>query len=242
MLRRALVHLPKHGNPSLRPPTRHYSTSTPRTPQSRLTRLNERLPRFLHKYTLALSNAPLTHISSFLILHELTAIIPLFSLAAYFHYTHWLPPWFAEGAWVASGVERFGRYFRRKGWIRSEEAAEAKLEVEKHNRDVEDAEKEGQKTELRKVDKAWNLSEGGVRLVVEFATAYAITKMFLVPRIMFSVWATPWFARWTVVPVLGRVRGLFGRGKGKVESAGAGAGTGAVEGGVGTKIGGGKKP
>jgi hypothetical protein len=47
---------------------------------------------------------------------------------------------------------------------------------------------------------------------VEFATAYAITKALLVPRIMFSVWATPGFARWTVVPAVRRFKGLF-RGK-----------------------------
>ena len=192
------------------PRTRHYATDaikSPPTTQSRIERFNRRLPKFLHRYTNALGNAPLTHMTSFLILHELTAIIPLFGLAGYFHYTHWLPPWIAEGAWVASGVERFGRYFKRKGWIRSEEAAEAKLEVEAHNHDVEDG---GQR--LRRVDKAWNLSEGGVRLVVEFATAYAITKMLLVPRIVFSVWATPWFARWSVIPMLGGFRRVFRRG------------------------------
>lgn len=90
---------------------------------------------------------------------------------------------------------------------------------------------------LRKVDRAWNVSEGGVRLVVEFATAYAITKALLVPRIMFSVWATPGFARWTVVPVVARVGKWFKKGK-----KSSGAGTGAVEGGVVPKVGGGKTP
>jgi hypothetical protein len=41
----------------------------------------------------------------------------------------------------------------------------------------------------------------------------------LVPRIMFSVWATPGFARWTVVPAVRRFQGLFSKKK---------AGTGAV--------------
>jgi hypothetical protein len=197
------------------------------------------MPKFLHKYTNALGNAPLSHITAFLLLHELTAIVPLFGLAGYFHYTHWLPPWFAEGAWVASGVERFGRYFKRKGWIRSEEAAEAADEVAAHQQQQQEDAEQGKK--LRKVDKAWNLSEGGVRLVVEFATAYAIVKMFLVPRIMFSVWATPAFARVTVLPVLGRMKRLVGRGKGKA-SAVDGAGTGAVGGGALPKVGGGQGP
>lgn len=225
-----------------KPRTQPYTSELKPTPtsRSRIERFNRRLPTFLHKYTRALGNAPLSHITSFLILHELTAIIPLLGLAAYFHYTHWLPSWFAEGAFVLNGVERFGKYFRRKGWIRSGEAEEAELEVrelqhdKKEIRDDTGGEKDNR---LRKVDKAWNVSEGGVRLVVEFATAYAITKALLVPRIMFSVWATPAFARWTVVPVVARVGKWFTRGK---NSKSSGAGTGAVEGGVVPKGGGGK--
>jgi hypothetical protein len=195
----------------------------------------------MRKNTSALANAPLSHITSFLILHELTAIIPLFGLAGYFHYTHWLPSWFAEGAFVLNGVERFGRYFRKKGWIRSGEAEEAEREVqeiqqEKESIRHEDITQEQEARKLRKVDKAWNVSEGGVRLVVEFATAYAITKALLVPRIMFSVWATPAFARWTVVPLIGKFKRLFTR-KQK-GSAAPGAGTGAIDGGAVPKSGG----
>ncbi|KAF2826631.1 hypothetical protein CC86DRAFT_322180 [Ophiobolus disseminans] len=222
MIRRALLHMRPRPPTSRVPRTRPYTSSPPpATSQSRIARLNRRIPKFLHKHTSALADAPLSHITSFLILHELTAIIPLFSLAAYFHYTHWLPSWFAEGAFVLNGVERFGRYFRKKGWIRSGEKEEAEREV----LEIQHAEEEGKG--MRKVDKAWNVGEGGVRLVVEFATAYAITKALLVPRIMFSVWATPAFARWTVVPVVGRVKNLLARGKRR-----GGAGTGAVEGGV----------
>jgi hypothetical protein len=164
----------------------------------------------------------LTHITSFLILHEITAVVPLLGLAATFHYTHWLPSWFAEGAWVLAGVEQFGKYFRRKGWIRGDEAAEAEREVQ---------------IEMRRRDKAWNISEGGVRLVVEFATAYAITKMLLPLRIVLSVWGTPWFARKTVIPMMGVVKRMFGKGKPKGSPA---AGTGAVEAGAIPKNGAGK--
>ncbi|XP_014550847.1 hypothetical protein COCVIDRAFT_114398 [Bipolaris victoriae FI3] len=233
MLRRSLLRATARHQPhyTRNPTLRRYATDpvspiTAPTSQSRIDRFNRRLPKFLHKYTNALGNAPVTHITSFLILHELTAVIPLFGLAGYFHYTHWLPPWIAEGAWIASGVERFGRYFKRKGWIRGEEALEAE-------REVDDMQK---KQKLRTVDQAWNVGEGGVRLVVEFATAYAVVKMFLVPRIVFSVWATPAFARWTVAPVLSRFRRMFGRRKG-VEGKTAGAGTGAVGGGAVPKSG-----
>jgi hypothetical protein len=157
---------------------------------------------------------------------------------------------------VLNGVERFGRYFRRKGWIRSGEAEEAEREVleiqeqegkwKQQDADREEG-KDGEKRwkewmrekgitkpaeddgkKLRKIDKAWKINEGGVRLVVEFATAYAITKALLVPRIMFSVWATPGFARWTVVPLTARLGKVFSRGKGKGGQA-TGAGAGAVE-------------
>ncbi|KAK3201093.1 hypothetical protein GRF29_213g1044885 [Pseudopithomyces chartarum] len=199
----------------LRAPTRRcFATEPPPTAassQSRIARFNRRLPKFLHKYTNALGSAPVSHITAFIILHEITAIVPLIGLAATFHYTHWLPGWFAEGAWALQGVERFGKYFKRKGWIRSEEASEAELEVE-----------------MRSRDKAWSIGEGGVRLVVEFATAYTITKILLPVRIVASVWATPWFAKKTVVPLLARFKRVFQRGKGKGSQAG-GAGTGATE-------------
>lgn len=138
-----------------------------------------------------------------------------------------------------NGVERFGKYFKRKGWIRSDEAEEAKQEVQEIQHQIHGEESEGQ-VKMRKIDKAWNISEGGVRLVVEFATAYAITKALLIPRIMLSVSATPWFARMTVVPLLGRFKRLVGWRKAKASPA-PGAGTGAVKGGVVPKGGSGKK-
>ena len=57
-------------------------TSTPSTAsnpagaaqtQTRFARMEARLPRFLRRYTTPLRTAPLTHVSSFLLLHELTA-------------------------------------------------------------------------------------------------------------------------------------------------------------------------
>lgn len=225
MFRRLLFRAPRRTQTnSIRNNTfwRSYADSAPRTSQPRIERFNRRLPKFLHKYTNALASAPISHITSFLILHELTAIIPLFSLVSIFHYTHWLPTWFAEGAWVLKGVEMFGRYFRRKGWIRSGEAEEAEREVSA------ELENDKKSKELRKIDRAWSIGEGGTRLVVEFATAYAITKMLLPLRIMLSVWGTPWFASRTVVPGTRRLKIWFGRKKGK--PVGGADGTGAVEG------------
>jgi len=59
-------------------------------------------------------------------------------------------------------------------------------------------------------------------VVVEVATAYAVTKMLLPGRIVLSVWATPWFARVFVGKIGGRIRNMFSRSK-KVEATGTGA-------------------
>ncbi|KAJ9664476.1 hypothetical protein H2201_005224 [Coniosporium apollinis] len=187
----------------------------PSKAQSRLDRTVSRTPRFLRSYLSTLRTAPLTHITAFLLLHELTAIVPLIGLAATFHYTRWLPPYISEGAWVQAGIEKFGRYFRRKGWLGEEGSR-----------------REGY----------WGLGEGGVRWVVEVATAWAVVKALLPLRIAVSVSATPWFARWAVVPVREGVRRLVGLGRRKGVQ-GTAAGTGAVGGGVmGRKggVGGGK--
>jgi hypothetical protein len=210
MFRRTLLRASRNPLP-VRTPIRAYSTQPPPSQtvsSARIARFNRRLPKFLHKYTNALADAPITHITSFLLLHEITAIVPLFGLAATFHYTHWLPGWFAEGTWVLQGVERFGKYFRRKGWIRDGEKEEAEREVT---------------GELRMRDRMWSSGEGGTRVVVEFATAYAITKMLLPLRIIFSVWGTPWFARMAIIPAMGLVKRLFGRGKRPPKSGAAGA-------------------
>ncbi|KAI4723066.1 hypothetical protein E4T48_00710 [Aureobasidium sp. EXF-10727] len=105
---------------TLKQQIRHQSTKPPAEAlnQSRISRLEARLPRFLARYVKPLRNAPISHITAFLVLHELTAIVPLFGLTFAFHKFDWLPPVFSEGYWVKEGVEKFGRYFRRKGWIR----------------------------------------------------------------------------------------------------------------------------
>ncbi|KAI9722932.1 MAG: hypothetical protein M1812_001381 [Candelaria pacifica] len=171
--------------------------------RSRANRIISRLPKFLQKYTAPLINAPLTHVTSFLLLHELTAVVPLLALAGIFHYTQWLPPFISEGKWVADGVEKFGRWFRKKGWLGDEEKARR--------------------------TRWWGKGEGGVRLVVELATAYAITKALLPLRLVFSVSATPWFARIAVVPLTSAMKRVFTRGGKRGGSSGSGgAGTGAV--------------
>lgn len=187
---------------------RHFSTprpasESPGVSNATYTRLLNRTPKFLRPTVAALHNAPVTHITAFLLLHEVTAIIPLFSLAGAFHYYHWLPTYFAEGAWVVEGVEKFGRYFRRKGWIEAGEEAEA----EQRAKDGEDL----AQVETTKGLKWWSRGEGGVRWVIEFATAYAVVKALLPLRIVISVWGAPWFAKWTITPISNSFKRLFSR-------------------------------
>jgi hypothetical protein len=64
--------------------------------------------------------------------------------------------------------------------------------------------------EDKKVEEAeqkWHVSKASSKILVEVATAYAITKVFLPARILLSVWATPWFARVVVGRGVGRYIG-----------------------------------
>ena len=102
------------------------------------------------------------------------------------------------------GVRRFGRWLRKKGWV-GEEDVEA-LSVERR--------KGGDDQQVPLLLSAGQREErAGTRLILEFATAYAITKALLPVRIVASVWATPWFARRVLVPVTAGVGRVFGRGK-----------------------------
>lgn len=180
---------------------RAYATEQP---ASRIGRIEARLPRFLRRFTTPLRTAPVSHITAFVALHELTAVVPLFGLAAVFHYTNWLPPYISEGKWVQEGTEKFGKWLRKRGWIKEES----------------------------KTDRWFGRGQGGVRVVVELATAYAITKALLPLRLIVSVWMTPWFARWTVLPVTGYLRRVFWSSKGVNATKSAAAGTGATGAGV----------
>lgn len=190
-------------------PRRNLSSSPPsppkKDPRSQLRRLNDRLPAFLRAYTTPLLGAPATHITSFLILHELTAIVPLFGLVAAFHYGNWLPDLTANRSFE-EGTQRFARWLRKKGWV---EDADVESVVGEGTADDSTGLKEG----LSPTGDArgGGTERTGAWLIVEFATAYTITKAFLPLRIAASFWATPWFARVVVSPLARGTRALFGR-------------------------------
>ncbi|KID94174.1 putative protein family FLILHELTA, partial [Metarhizium majus ARSEF 297] len=159
--------------PYFTPGVRHESSQA-----SRIDRVTARLPQRLQKYTNGLRNAPVSHVVSFLILHELTAIVPLFALFALFHYTTFVPVAYVTshfGDYVQTGISRFERYFSRKGWFGFSPG---------------DADKEKADDAMDK----WKSGEQKYKILVEVALAYAITKALLPIRIIGSVWATPWFA------------------------------------------------
>ena len=193
--------------PPSRPPAPKPDKQT--TVRSRFDRFVDRTPRFLRPTVTGLRQAPVSHITAFIVLHEVTAIVPLFGLAGAFHYWHWLPPYFAEGAWVSAGVEKFGRYFRKKGWITIKEETV-----------VEDETPKGNATRFEKqrpaVSKWFNRGENTTRWVVELATAYAIVKVLLPARIFVSVWGSPWFARVAIIPIGNVTKALFSRSRGTI--------------------------
>lgn len=198
--------------------------------QARLLKFVSRTPKFLQPWIAPIVNAPVSHVTAFLILHELTAIIPLVGLASIFHTTGWLPSWLAEGKWVVDGTEKFGRYARRKGWVTEVQEKDAEAMVATgHAEDMEGRQGSRLKAMWRRWQGAREASperkpfkarlgtmlgttENGVRLLIEVSTAYAVVKLLLPARIIASAWATPWFARWSVVPATNWLRkSLVGR-------------------------------
>ncbi|KAM5441548.1 hypothetical protein MferCBS31731_003228 [Microsporum ferrugineum] len=209
----AYTSLPTHihnGRSLFRPVLRrqlHSESPSSSRMRARLQSFNNRLPKFLRSYTTPLFNAPVTHITSFLILHELTAILPLFGLVGIFHYGGWLPSLGnSDGTSpVDEGVRKFGKWLRKRGWVQEDVEDISIVNSGTSVSGENTLQGQGSAAELTAKDNQ------GMRLILEFATAYAITKALLPVRIVWSVWATPWFARTVVGP--------FGRAVGRVTSA-----------------------
>ncbi|KAF6825142.1 hypothetical protein CMUS01_09945 [Colletotrichum musicola] len=182
-----------------RTPSRPSSTSTKPTAA---TRILDRLPPRFQRYTSGLRRAPVSHAVAFLILHEITAVVPLLGLFGLFHCTNFLPLEYVTGHWaeyVRDGVGKAERYFSRKGWFGFGAEDRGSMTGE-----LDAGEDKGQ-TERSTQDllERWQ-KDGKYKVVVEVAIAWGITKALLPARILVSVWATPWFAG-----VMGRARSLF---------------------------------
>lgn len=190
------VFRPRLNRAQARPKSSSTSTS------SRVDRITSKLPRSLQRYTAGLRDAPVSHVVSFLILHELTAVVPLFALFGLFHYTSFAPTTYMTthfGSYVDSGIARFERYFARKGWFGFGREADT-LGEGPVGKDASGAEKAAHAEQVI----TRSAADDKYRMLVNVALAYAITKAALPIRIIGSVWVTPWFAR-----ILVRARGAF---------------------------------
>ena len=81
-------------------------TSTP--PQQKKAYI-ARLPRALRPYAKHFTNSPGSHITAFLLLHEITAIVPFAGIFAFLHFSEYTPPGL-PGEWIQQGVEKWGSY------------------------------------------------------------------------------------------------------------------------------------
>ena len=167
---------------------------------------------------------------AFLVLHEVTAVVPLVGLAGLFHWAGWVPGVIGDnggmGKYVTEGVERFGRYFGRKGWFGFEPSPSNGQAVEGGNGLGGNG--DTQVLTEQEVEEQYNVGSRGGRVLIEVATAYAITKVLLPVRVVLSVWGTPWFAR----AVVGRIGGWLRRirGAGRIGTRELGAGVKGVRG------------
>lgn len=180
-----LFRRPNLSRPTRQAPGRCQSTETPGA--SKIDRITSKLPRRLQKYTQGLRSAPVSHVVSFLILHELTAIVPLVALFVLFHYTTYVPLTYVTehfGNYVEAGVSRFEKYFRRKGWFGFEKGVTGA-----NGQPLQDGPGQPQDAVSK-----WQTGDPKYKILVEVSLAYAITKALIPLRIVCSVWATPWFA------------------------------------------------
>ncbi|KAI0100088.1 hypothetical protein GGR51DRAFT_533789 [Nemania sp. FL0031] len=131
--RPSLTHTPHTHNPATRIRTRRFQStnnsspppSPPPTQQTHrisriLTSASRFLPKRLQTSLQNLRSAPLSHIGAFLVLHEITAILPIFGLTYAFYALDWVPtswvlgPW---AAWAEDGLKKYVPYFRKKHWF-----------------------------------------------------------------------------------------------------------------------------
>lgn len=92
---------------------RRFSTAPPSPSLPPVTspaeRITSKLPKGLQPYASHFLNRPVSHLTSFLLLHEITAIVPLGGLFWLFHAAQWTPPGM-PGEWIDAGVQKIGNY------------------------------------------------------------------------------------------------------------------------------------
>jgi hypothetical protein len=88
-----------------------------------------KVPRKLSRYAALFAGKPVSYLTSFLILHELTAILPVGGIFWYIHTTSWTPPGISQ-EFVKQKMESLQRWSDRKGygWFRGDQGARVLLE------------------------------------------------------------------------------------------------------------------
>ncbi|CAH2353051.1 hypothetical protein CLIB1423_09S01706 [[Candida] railenensis] len=89
--------------PKITPPSGTSSSTINPIPNSTAAKIAAKIPRWLRPYTTDFANAPFSHLTAFIILHEISAIVPLIGLWYVFHQNHDyipvdLPTWAVEKA------------------------------------------------------------------------------------------------------------------------------------------------
>jgi len=75
-----------------------------------------------------------------------------------------MPPLIGEGRWISAGVEKFGAYFRRKGWLGDEESG---------------------------VYRWWGRGEGTTRWIVECVFLFLLPIFYFAPLFfMIALWSS----------------------------------------------------
>lgn len=92
--------------------------------------LFKRIPKFLHPYTIGFMNAPVSHVTSFILVHELTAIAPLFGLWGIFYYLDYTPVAGIPDWLLVKGTHFIDILADRNGWtsLKSETGAKIVLQ------------------------------------------------------------------------------------------------------------------
>ncbi|RKF64956.1 hypothetical protein OnM2_014010 [Erysiphe neolycopersici] len=161
--------------------------------QVRIERIVNRLPKYMRPYVRDLKSAPFTHILSFLILHELTAILPLVGFTAGFYYSGWSPQTWVKSMWVDDGVEKFGRYFSKKRWFGFGQTEGEMMDKTKNPELGQNDVGIVEESDITK--NALGMMINSEMFLIQVATAYVITKILLPVRVAASIWFTPWFAK-----------------------------------------------
>ncbi|KAL1886919.1 hypothetical protein Cpir12675_006858 [Ceratocystis pirilliformis] len=178
-----------------------YSSSTPRSPSTSTSSTptaastttastastSTPVPRWKRiPFVASMSSQPVTSTISFLVLHELTAVVPLVGITACLQYTDPVPldslnKYLLDA--FSQGLDKFGQYFAKKRWFGFELDAEGKvvggLTWEEGDRAADGLSEE---------------AKARYKLLSNVALAYALTKLLLPVRIYVSALATPWFA------------------------------------------------